>query len=353
MHHGHRAWIGTVTLLALLIGDRASAHTGYGIVIDREDRICFMDAAGSRVWRVNPEGTLTALAEKHGNNLVQDADGNLYVENMNESLWRIEPDGGVAELRIPGQRVATGALDELLAVDRKGNHYFASGNESFTRDPQLMKRAPTGTVTRLAGRARGRADGKGSAAKFTHLAAAAWGPEGELYVTDAGSVRKVLPDGTVTTLARGLGAEMSAHQPLGGLLGLALDAPGNVYVADSGQAAVHRITPEGVISTLLETEPPWVPVGVAVAADAIYVLECRFVGRPLDVRPWLGTVRVEKLAGGRVATLVTVRQWSGMLALAAAVLVLGLFSAGVLTFRQRRRRAAPPEGTTDCSGPWP
>jgi sugar lactone lactonase YvrE len=339
MHRGKLGRIGAVVMVALLPAGSAGAHVGYGIVVDHAGRVCFLDAPGGRVWRVNADGRLTALASKHGDNLVQDADGNLYVEHTNESLWRIEPGGRVAEVRIPGKPRAVGALDELVAVDREGSYYFAAGNEFVARDPRLLKMAPTGKVTLLAGSTRGHADGQGSAAQFTRIAAAAWGPQGELYVTDATSVRKVPPDGTVTTLASGLGTENAANPPLGGLLGLALDARGNTYVADSGRATVHRITPAGAIRAVMRASPPWVPVGVAISADTLYVLERALAPRRSFVHRWLDTVRVRRMAGGRVTTLATVRSRPGWLGLAAAALALSLLAAGVGVHTLRRKRA--------------
>jgi sugar lactone lactonase YvrE len=299
-----------------------------------------MDAGRGLVWRINPDGTLTALAGKHGNNLVPDGKGNLYVENANESLWRIEPDGSVREVRIPGKPRAVGALDELLAVDAAGDYYFASGNEFIRRDAQLLKMTPAGKVTLLAGSTPGQADGKGSAARFTHLAAAAWGPEGALYVTDAGAVRKVQLDGTVTTLTSRLGAKKLRSPPLGWLLGVAVDAQGNVYAADSGRAAVHRITPTSAVSTLLRSEPPWVPAGVAVAGEAVYVLERRFLAPYNLLQNWLDTVRVQKVAGRRVTTLVTVRPWPGVRG-ATAAMALGMGAVSLLLYRLGRRRRSP------------
>jgi sugar lactone lactonase YvrE len=291
------------------------AHLGFGIVVDRHGRIVFLDSVRSRVWAVDGGGRLVALAtDKHGDNLVLDPNGNLFVENTNASLWKIVPDGKVTEVNLPGQgRRGVGSLDELLAVDRSGNFYFAAGNAFIKREPQLLKMTPDGRVSNFAGSTAGHADGKGSQAKFKSVTSAAWGPDGSLYVTDGNAVRKVAPDGAVTTVASGLGVEAPAAPPLGELLGLTVDARGNVYVADSGKKCVWRIAPQGEVTAVMTSQSPWVPVGVAVAeaqsGAQLYVLERRFyAGAASVIQSHLMTCRVAKVAPeGKTTILVTVK----------------------------------------------
>jgi sugar lactone lactonase YvrE len=93
-------------------------------------------------------------------------------------------------------------------------------------------------------------------AAFADPFAIALNRDGVIYVSDAGNsnrIRKLTPDGTVTTLAGGaegyadgLGANASFNTPSG----LALDANGNVYVADTGNNRIRKITPEGLVSTI-------------------------------------------------------------------------------------------------------
>ncbi len=78
--------------------------------------------------------------------------------------------------------------------------------------------------------------------------------DGNVYVTVGNSIRKIKPDGTVTTLAGssangyadGLGAEAKFSIPFG----IDADANGNVYVADLSNNKVRKITPDGMVSTL-------------------------------------------------------------------------------------------------------
>ena len=115
-------------------------------------------------------------------------------------------------------------------------------------------------VTTLAGRA-GAADhqdGLRAAARFRAPAAMARDSQGNIFVADSGNhvIRRIAPDGLVTTFAGAAGQAGYADgaggaarfrlADLGG--GVAVDADDNVYVADSGNHVIRRITPEGVVT---------------------------------------------------------------------------------------------------------
>ena len=69
-----------------------------------------------------------------------------------------------------------------------------------------------------------------------------------------------------------------------------IDPHGVIYVADSGDARVLKITPNGKIATLVQTESPWAPTAVALFGNDVYVLE--FLHTADDVRRnWLPRVR--------------------------------------------------------------
>jgi sugar lactone lactonase YvrE len=126
----------------------------------------------------------------------------------------------------------------------------------------IRKIASGGTVTTIAGTAgaSGNADGAGAAARFNNPSNVAVGADGTLYVTDSGNhtIRKITPAGIVTTLAGtagvtgnadGVGAAAQFNQPWG----IAVDAAGNVYVADTENYLIRKITPAGAVSTLAGT----------------------------------------------------------------------------------------------------
>ena len=82
-----------------------------------------------------------------------------------------------------------------------------------------------------------------------------------------------------------------------------------MYVADSGDARVLKITPHGVITTLLQTQSPWAPTAVALFGTDLYVLE--FLHTARDVRrDWLP--RVRKISSdGKSTIMVTVDRMPG------------------------------------------
>jgi hypothetical protein len=141
-----------------------------------------------------------------------------------------------------------------VAVDDGGNVYVAdSGNNS------ISKVTPAGTVTTVAGRpgSFGSANGTGSAARFNQPSGVALDSAGNIYVGDTLNhiIRKVTPAGVVTTLAGQAGSAGSAneagtaarfYQPWG----TAVDNAGNVYVGDSYNHTIRKVTPAGVVTTL-------------------------------------------------------------------------------------------------------
>jgi len=93
----------------------------------------------------------------------------------------------------------------------------------------------------------------------------ATGPGGSLYVIDGTDLRRLQPDGRITTVVRNLGTV---------LMGLWLDAQSNLYVAAWGTRAIFRVRPNGKVTTVARTRKPWGPSGVLVARDgAIWILE--------------------------------------------------------------------------------
>jgi hypothetical protein len=114
----------------------------------------------------------------------------------------------------------------------------------------------------------------GKAADISGLAA---GPDGTLYVASERSVFTVRPDGTVAKLAGPVEIEgCTPGRPDNDrphLRGLAVDPKGAVYVAATGCQCVVKLTADGKVETVLKAERPWSPTGVAVAGDAVYVLE--------------------------------------------------------------------------------
>ena len=139
-----------------------------------------------------------------------------------------------------------------LASDAAGNFYVSDGG-----DNSLIRRvAPDGTVSTLAGGKEGYADGKGQSAAFNTPSGLAIDAKGNLYVADTGNnaIRKIDPLGHVTTIAgdgqAGMRDGAAAQARFNGPLGLDIDKAGNIYVADAYNDAVRRISPDGQVTTI-------------------------------------------------------------------------------------------------------
>ena len=193
-----------------------------------------------------------------------DSAGNLYVADTNNSTIRkITPAGVVSTLAgmagyTSGSADGRGSDARLnypfgVATDSLGNVYVAD-----TDNDAIRKITPDGWVSTLAGAAghQGSADGSGSAAQFRYPINVATDSAGNVYVADEDNqtIRKITPAGVVSTLAGTVGQSGSTddigtaarfNEPPG----VATDAAGNVFVADTGNQTIRKITPSGVVST--------------------------------------------------------------------------------------------------------
>jgi hypothetical protein len=140
-----------------------------------------------------------------------------------------------------------------LAVDKSGNIFVAdSGNNT------IRKITSTGVVSTLAGLAGsyGSADGAGSNARFFNPGGVAVDSAGNVYVADRDNhtVRRITPAGVVSTLA-GLAGSRGNTDGVGytarfdGPAGVAIDSTDNVFVADGNNNTIRKITPAGIVST--------------------------------------------------------------------------------------------------------
>ena len=168
--------------------------------------------------------------------------------------WQREAAGGSTWINVNDTATYTGALTATLTVgsvtaSMNGDSFrcvVTNASDAATSSPAMLIVTAPLTVVTLAGQAgtSGGADGAGSSARFSSPADLALDSAGNAYVADAGNhaVRKMTPAGVVTTLAGS--AQLSRPT------GIAVDGTGNVYVADGGNNAIWKVTTAGVVSTL-------------------------------------------------------------------------------------------------------
>jgi sugar lactone lactonase YvrE len=233
--------------------------------------------AGSPGSRGNTDATGTSATFSSPIGLAFDASGNLVVaDKMNHTLRRITPAGvtstfaGAAGVSgTDNSAVPTSARfnnPSGVAIDSAGNLYIAD-----TFNHTIRKITPAGLVTTFAGveQSSGTTDGTGPSALFNSPTGLALDASGNIYVADTANatIRRITPAGTVSTFA-GL-PTISGHKNNDGSAGtdawfnqpqaLAFDTAGNLYVADTGNAAIRKITPARVVTTLAlndGTTPP-------------------------------------------------------------------------------------------------
>ena len=253
-----------------------------GLAVDAAGTVYVANTRNHTICRITPAGVATILAGRAGcpgsvdgtgaavrfrypHGLALDGAGNLYVADAgNNTIRRVTPGGVVTTVAgIAGHSgsadgvAATASFDypNSLAVDGAGNVYVADQCNATIR-----KITPEGAVTTLAGKAGscGSADGRGGAARFNFPTGIAADSAGNVYVADFcnNAIREVTPDGAVTTLAGrltysvggldGAGDAAQFYHPCG----VAVDRADNVYVADTSNHTIRRVTPTGAVTTL-------------------------------------------------------------------------------------------------------
>ena len=188
--------------------------------------------------------------------VVADASGNIYVADAGDNQIRKVTSAG-AVTTFAGNADSTNAVAVFtnptgVARDAAGN-IFVAGYLTNT----ILKITPGGTITTLAGTGQpGAANGPANSATFYFPNSVAVDGTDNVYVADGVNnlIRKITPDGTVSTLAgngtAGAADSTGTAASFDGPAGLAVDAAGNVYVADSNNNLIRKITPAGVVSTL-------------------------------------------------------------------------------------------------------
>jgi sugar lactone lactonase YvrE len=258
------------------VGTAARFNRPFGLALDASGNLYIADQGNSVIRKMDNANVVSTLAGKGGvlgsaNGLdtaarfnkpfgvATDASGNVYVADAGNNLIRkITPAGLVSTFAGTGVAGAANGPDTAtfnsplgVALDGSGNVYVADYENNLIR-----KITSAGVVSTLAGTGVAGADnGAGTIATFNLPESLTVDAAGNVYVVDNGNdlIRKITPTGVVSTLAgngqagsaNGTGTSASFHSPFG----IAIDAAGNLYVADAGNNQIRKITQAGVVST--------------------------------------------------------------------------------------------------------
>ncbi len=278
-----------------------------GVIWDAGGNLDIADTNNQRVRRVSPDGTIATvagngLAEYSGDNVggtgivtssgdngpatqapvvlptdvAADQAGNLYVADFGNSKIRIVSSGGIITTLIgnqdgvpeeDGQAAASIRLNGPtgLAVDSSGTVYFTEGSvgtgSGLVQGDYMVWKVSGGIFSSFAGTGLQSYSGDGGAAasaQFNKPSGIAIDGAGNIYIADTLNhrIRKMTPGGSIATVA-GTGvagfsgdANTATNAQLNGPSGVAVDFAGTIYIADTNNNRVRVVTPDGTIYTL-------------------------------------------------------------------------------------------------------
>ncbi|MEY2621629.1 MAG: Virginiamycin lyase [Pseudomonadota bacterium] len=249
-------------------GTGASFNHPYGVAVDGSGNVLVADYDNHRIRKITSAGVVSTMAGmsmgyvdgtgtgasfNSPSGVVVDGSGNVFVaDRNNHRIRKITPAGVVSTLAGSGNTGSTDGNGTAasfnnpfgLTIDGSGNVFVADRTNHLIR-----KITPAGAVSTLAGSgSSGSADGSGMAASFYYPQGVVLDDLGQLVVADYFNhrIRKITPTGVVSTLAGssagsadGTGTGASFYYPAG----LAIDASGQIYVADLYNNRIRKITP--------------------------------------------------------------------------------------------------------------
>lgn len=291
-------------LVTSIAGDSDNVlGTMFGLALAPDGNLFVPDLHNKVIWMVSPEGAVSIVAgggtissdesvpaldaRLEGPTAISaDREGNVYFADSYYRIRKLSPDGLLTTLTgsgtdrdVEGGPAPTAATWEIggVAAIEEGAVLFSEYNPFYwacslgrcsPNVNRIRKISKDGIITTVAGlvpRPIGFSGDGGPAleAGLFHPMGLAFGPDGDLLVADTNNarIRKISPDGIITTVA-GNGQQYNLLAGDGGPAttaalytprGLALDKGGNLYIADSGNHRVRKISRDGVISTFAGT----------------------------------------------------------------------------------------------------
>ena len=258
----------------------------YGVAVDPAGNVYIAEPSDGRVRQVNTKGYISTIVgtgtlgwNGDGENAVNgqldrpysvalDPSGNLYIADfLNNRVRKVTKAGAGTISTVAGSGFFSYSGDggpaaraqlngpRAVTMDTAGNFYIADTANSVVR-----KVTSTGAISTIAGIAQGGYGGDGGAATSAQINAPqglAVDSSGNVFVADTGNSRvRKISGGTISTVAGGStpgyggdgGAATSAQ--LNSPTGIAVDSKGDLYIADSDNNAIRMVSPSGTITTV-------------------------------------------------------------------------------------------------------
>lgn len=321
------------------VGNAARFAGPRGLAVDGNGNVYVADA-NHALRKITPAGVVSTIAgytpqqpcctgmpaDFDFSGVAVDGAGNVYVSDFSDlnrrKIFKITPAGVTSNFYVASENVSIGDL----SVDSAGNVYLSEG-------AAVLKITPAGVASTLAGGSTGFTDGNGASARFgsPYSSNLAVDGRGNVFVADLLNlaIRRITPGGDVTTVAGKMATGFTDGPALSaafsgsftaensgtrfvGLGSVAVDAAGDIYVADTGNHAIRRISRNGIVSTVAGTGSPGFangngrsasfnrPVGIALDGSGnIYVAD----SRNNMIRKISASGDVTTLAGSGVAGL--------------------------------------------------
>jgi RHS repeat-associated protein len=268
-----------------------SLRTVVAVATDDAGNLFISEAGSNRVRKVTADGLMRTVAGNGSygfsgdggpataasfvaiQGIAVDARGNLFiVDRDNHRIRRVSPDGTINTVAGNGSSGLSGnggpateaslSRPTSLAIDADGSIFIAD-----TYNQVIRKVAPNGTISTVAGNGIygfGGDGGPATAASLRYPQSVAVDAHGNLFIAEEYRVRKVAPNGLISTVAGNGISQSSGDGGQATAAGIspghvAIDSRGNIFVSDFGNSQIRRVAPDGIITLVVGNGSPGLP----------------------------------------------------------------------------------------------